>query len=327
MAKKHAHEDHINHEAWAIPYGDLVTLLLAFFVVMYAVSSVNEGKYRVLADSLSSAFGGTPKSVSPIQMGKTQLRGSSFDRPSMVTPGMQAGPSVSSPIKALRMHQSLDMPTFASVRTAGTGGTGSGAGAGPGGGGTGSAQAQLHSIGQRLQQALSSMVADKLVTVRRSELFLEVEIQSDILFASGEAVPSAMAVSTVRRISDVLRAEGNAVRVEGYTDNLPIATARYPSNWELSSARAASVVHEMVRAGVAAPRLAVVGYGEHSPIADNATAEGRNANRRVLLVILAAPQGPDAVVDKLPATPKAAPVQSASPTIAAAPVPLASPGG
>ena len=59
------HEEHLNHEAWAIPYGDLITLLLAFFVVMYAVSSVNEGKYRVMADALSSAFGGTPRSISP----------------------------------------------------------------------------------------------------------------------------------------------------------------------------------------------------------------------------------------------------------------------
>lgn len=330
MAKKHAHEDHINHEAWAIPYGDLVTLLLAFFVVMYAVSSVNEGKYRVLADSLSSAFGGQPRSVAPIQLGQTQLRGSSFDRPSMVTPAMQAGPSVSSPVKPPRMRQMLDMPTFGGMRAQEAAATAqrvnaSGAGAGSGGGAAAAAQAQLHAIGQRLQQALSSMVAEKLVTVRRSHLFLEVEIQSDILFASGEAAPSAMAVSTVRRIGEVLRGEPNAVRVEGYTDNLPIATARFPSNWELSSARAASVVHEMVRAGVAAPRLAVVGYGEHSPVADNATVEGRNANRRVLLVILAAPQGADAVVDKLPPSVREPQAVPTAPTVAALPLPV--PGG
>ena len=68
MAKKHKHEEHQNHEAWAIPYGDLVTLLLAFFVVMYAVSSVNEGKYRVLADSLSVALGGPPRALKPVQL-------------------------------------------------------------------------------------------------------------------------------------------------------------------------------------------------------------------------------------------------------------------
>ena len=66
MARKHEHEEHVNHEAWAIPYGDLVTLLLAFFVVMYAVSSVNEGKYRVLSDSLNAAFRGTPRTMEPV---------------------------------------------------------------------------------------------------------------------------------------------------------------------------------------------------------------------------------------------------------------------
>src|ERR1044072_7180224 len=72
MARRHKHEEHANHEAWAIPYGDLITLLLAFFVVMYAMSSVNEGKYRVLSDSLVAAFNGAPKTMEPIQVGEKQ---------------------------------------------------------------------------------------------------------------------------------------------------------------------------------------------------------------------------------------------------------------
>ena len=74
MARKKHHEDHVNHEAWAIPYGDLVTLLLAFFVVMYAVSSVNEGKYRALSDSLVAAFRGAPRTMEPLQVGAYQVR-------------------------------------------------------------------------------------------------------------------------------------------------------------------------------------------------------------------------------------------------------------
>lgn len=290
--RRQHHEEHANHEAWAIPYGDLVTLLLAFFVVMYAISSINEGKYRVLADALSSAFGGPPRTVTPIQLGMHQLRGSAFDRPSLVTPGSKSGPSSSTPIAAPRMRQVLDMPTFGSK------------------GKSGAQQAndeqrdasgqQLHSLGRRIQDALSELVRRKLVTVRRSYNFLEVEIQSDILFASGVAVPSAQAVDTVRTIAQVLRDEPNALRVEGYTDNVPIATMQYPSNWELSSARAASIVHVMMRTGIAPNRLAVVGYGEFQPVGDNTTPEGRNANRRVLLVILASPQGPDAVETRMP---------------------------
>ena len=293
--RRHQHEEHANHEAWAIPYGDLITLLLAFFVVMYAISSINEGKYRVLADALSSAFGGPPRTVTPIQLGMHQLRGSAFDRPSLVTPGSKSGPSSSTPIASPRMKQVLDMPTF--------GASGSAKEAARQVSERESAQgAQLHSIGRRIQEALSELVKQKLVTVRRSYNFLEVEIQSDILFASGVAVPNPQAVDTVRRIATVLADEPNALRVEGYTDNMPIATAQFPSNWELSTARAASIVHVMSQAGISPSRLAVVGYGQYQPIADNATPEGRNANRRVLLVILASPQGPDAIEERGPAS-------------------------
>ena len=69
---RHKHEEHTNHEAWAIPYGDLITLLLAFFVVMYAISSVNAGKYRVLSDSLNAAFRGTPSTMEPVQVGENR---------------------------------------------------------------------------------------------------------------------------------------------------------------------------------------------------------------------------------------------------------------
>lgn len=302
MARRQHHEEHTNHEAWAIPYADLMTLLLAFFVVMYAISSLNEGKYRVLADALSSAFGGQPRAIRPIQLGATQLRGSSFDRPSLQTPDSKNGPAAASPINAPRMLQVLDIPTFGhQARPTAADSTSDSSSANSD---AARAQArqheQLHSIGKRIQDALSDLVRQKLVTVRRANAFLEVEIQSDILFASGAATPSPLAVDTVRRLAQILRHEPNAVRVEGYTDNQPIRTLRFPSNWELAAARAGNVVHELVASGVAPDRLAVVGYGEHQPVADNATIEGRNANRRVLLVILADPLGPDAVTDAMP---------------------------
>ena len=276
-----------NHEAWAIPYADLLTLLLAFFVVMYALSSINEGKYRVLADSLSSAFGGPPRTINPIQFGQSQLRGSAFDRPSLQTAAAKAGPAAASPINAPRMLQVLDVPTFGHQSRAEQARVAAEAAA--------AREVELQSLGRRIQEALSELVRRELVTVRRGAGYLEVEIQSDILFASGVATPSPLAVDTVQQLAQVLRDEPNALRVEGYTDNVPIANARFPSNWELSAARATSVMHELIAGGIAPQRLAIVGFGEYQPVADNATAEGRNANRRVLLVILAAPQGPDAV--------------------------------
>jgi chemotaxis protein MotB len=315
--RRHQHEEHANHEAWAIPYGDLLTLLLAFFVVMYAISSINEGKYRVLADALSSAFGGPPRTVTPIQLGMHQLRGSAFDRPSLVTPGSKSGPSSSTPIASPRMKQVLDMPTFGADQQGGAGQASEAEDA---------RHQQLHSLGRRIQDALSELVRRKLVTVRRSYNFLEVEIRSDILFASGVAVPNPTAVDTVRTIASVLRDEPNALRVEGYTDNLPIATAQFPSNWELSSARAASIVHVMAGAGISPNRMAVVGYGEYQPVADNATPEGRNANRRVLLVILAAPQGPDALEDRSTPAIAVGATDEQAPPVDADLYPLAAPG-
>lgn len=304
MARRHVHhEEHQNHEAWAIPYGDLITLLLAFFVVMYAVSSVNEGKYRVMADALSSAFGGTPRSISPIQLGDHQLRGSAFDRPAVVTAGAKdSGPTAPTPVDVQKIHQVVDLPTFArGFRKAGEGS------------GDGARGEQLRTLGERLEHALSGLVQRRLVTVRRAHNYLEVQIQSDVLFASGVAVPDAQARATIAEIADILRTEPNAVRVEGYTDDQPIHTLQFDSNWELSAARAASVVHVMIASGVAPSRLAVVGYGDQQPVADNASVEGRNANRRVLLVILSAPQSVDAlpddrVADAAPA-PDAAPAQ------------------
>lgn len=326
--RKHKHEEHQNHEAWAIPYADLMTLLLAFFVVMYAISSLNEGKYRVLADSLSSAFGGAPRAVTPIQLGKTQLRGSAYDRPSIQTAAVKAGPAAATPINSPRMLQVLDVPTFGRQQREAMAAAAAERLEAEASGRT---QTELRTLGRRIQEALSELVREKLVTVRRGSNFLEVEIQSDILFASGMDTPSPLAVETVRKLATVLRDEPNAVRVEGYTDNVPIATSRFPSNWELSAARAGSVVHELVDSGVDAARLAMVGYGEHQPLADNATPEGRNANRRVLLVILAAPQGPDALTDRLPPTiaqedgttpaPPATPLDALLPMTAGTPIP------
>jgi chemotaxis protein MotB len=293
MARRHQHEEHQNHEAWAVPYGDLMTLLLAFFVVMYAISSINEGKYRAVSDALSSAFGGPPRSISPIQLGQTQLRGSSFDRPSLLTPGAKTGPTATSPVSNVRVRQMLDVPVGGAQ--AGSARDQSAAAAAMDASLRG--ESQLNTLGRRIQHALAELVRQKLVTVRRGRTFLEVEIQSDILFASGVAAPSPVATATVRKLGAVLRDEPNAVRVEGYTDDRPIRTASFPSNWELSAARAASVVHVLVGEGIDPARLAVVGYGEHQPVADNATVEGRNANRRVLLVILATEQGVDSVAD------------------------------
>jgi chemotaxis protein MotB len=278
---RHQHEDHLNHEAWAIPYGDLLTLLLAFFVVMYAISSLNEGKYRVVADALSAAFGGAPRSIKPIQVGQVQLRGGDFDHPSVIDTGARRGPAQPSRIEVPMPINRREQQNQKA------------------GGDEKASQAQLHALGDRIEQALSGLVESGLVRVRRGSNFLEVEIQSDLLFASGVAIPSATALGTIRQLATVLRDVPNAVRVEGYTDNQPIRTAQFRSNWDLSAARATNVVYELIDSGIAPARLASMGYGEYQPIADNRTEAGRSANRRVELVILSSARGVDSVMDGL----------------------------
>jgi len=240
MARKRKHEEHGNHEAWAIPYADLMTLLLAFFVVMYAISSRNESKYKAVSDALNSAFGGNPKTIMPIQ----------FDeRPSIRTP---------TPIKS-GLPQRYPVP----------------------------AQQQLQSIADDLEHALRDLIAEKLVIVHRSESWLEVEINSDILFPTGSAELNTRARGIIHRVAQVLSNKTNPVQVEGYTDNRPIHNAQFPSNWELSAARAASVVHLLAEHAVSQQRLSMTGFGEYRPFADNNSDQGRNRNRRVMLVVLA----------------------------------------
>lgn len=283
MARRHKHEEHANHEAWAIPYGDLVTLLLAFFVVMYAISSVNEGKYRVLSDSLVAAFRGTPRTLEPVQVGEKAVGSGADIQVSIVQQAMLDGQPrsmlESSPIHAaepqrpaLHTNTTYDSETEHSD----------------------TAIVQLDEVATQVEHAMSELVEQKLIAVRRHRLWVEVEIRTDILFPSGVATLAPEAVSVLRQLAQTLKPFPNPIRVEGHTDNRPISTAAFPSNWELSSARAASVVHLFTQAGLNPARLAVIGLGEYRPAQRNDTLEGRNANRRVLLVILggnAPPEG------------------------------------
>ena len=265
MARKPKHEEHLNAEAWAIPYGDLITLLLAFFVVMYSMSSVNEGKYRILSDSLVAAFRGAPRTISPITSTKDASRG-----------GQLAGVR---PTALLKLRDPRPTPPGPERR-------GSGATAVP--------ATPLGQMAQQVRGALQGMIDSRQVEVRQSDRQLEVEIKADILFASGQAELAPAALPVIDQLAGILAPFPHAIRVEGHTDNLPIRNASYPSNWELSSARAAHVVRQLTDHGVAADRLQVAGFGAQHPIADNRDAAGRNANRRVVVVVTEAPALPAA---------------------------------
>jgi chemotaxis protein MotB len=295
MRRKRRHEEeHENHERWAIPYGDLLTLLLAFFVVMYSISSVNAGKYRVLSDSLYAAFRGEPRSLEPIQVGHKRAGSGADIRVSIVQQAMLKGQprsllapvplAMATPVPNSTFHEDMPPPGNENGVKAATGpATAADA--------ERAAQARaaalmLAQVGDDVAKAMSGLVKKNLVVVRRKQSWIEVEIRTDILYPSGSAQLSPSAVGIIRRLADVLARFPNPVRVEGFTDDVPIRTVQFYSNWELSAARAGSVVHVMSDRGVARDRLAVVGFGDQRPVASNSTAQGRNANRRVTVVIL-----------------------------------------
>lgn len=260
--RRHVEPEVHNHERWVISYADFITLLFAFFVVMYSISSVNEGKYKVLSKSLEQVFSESKTSYSKFSLGIDNPSGKNFsDREiQMPRPGDYADQE--------EYKYSID-----------------GADENVKGGGNYEEDGGLDHITESLTEQFSELIKNDLVAINSNDLWAEIEIKSSVLFPSGKAAPSKTAVTIVKQIASELKKSPNPIHVEGFTDNIPISNEVFPSNWELSAARAAAVVRLLSEGGVAAERLAAVGYGEHQPVADNGTAEGRQKNRRVVMVI------------------------------------------
>ncbi len=271
MSRRRRHEDHVNHEAWAIPYGDLVTLLLAFFVVMYALSSVNEGKYRILSDSLVAAFRSPPKSLEPIQIGEVSRSPQSIDLRELRT-------LVPLETEALDLlaHDRTDDRDWELLRSSGLSPLEVEA-----------AAEMIREISDALEEALELLIEEDLVRIRRDEFWIEIEINTSVLFDSASAELSIQSQPIVYRVGEILSGKNTRVQVEGHTDVRPISTERFPSNWELSAARASTVVRMFNAAGVDPRQLAAVGYGEFRPVGDNSTEVGQSENRRVVIVVMA----------------------------------------
>lgn len=319
-------EEHENHERWAIPYGDLLTLLLAFFVVMYSISSVNAGKYRVLSDSLYAAFRGEPRTLEPIEVGHKRVGSGADIRVSLVQQAMLKGQprSLLAPVP-LALSTPMPNEPFHDIMPPPGNQNGVKAADGQVNAADAAQAAKAHAaaimltrVADDVAKAMAGLVKKNLVVVRRKQSWIEVEIRTDILFPSGSARLAPNAVDIIRRLAAVLARFPNPIRVEGFTDNVPIRTVQFYSNWELSAARAGSVVHVLSDRGVGTERLAVVGFGEQHPVASNATADGRNANRRVTVVILSTEGGtPD---------PTGLPNNDSAPANGAAPVAATSAG-
>jgi chemotaxis protein MotB len=145
---------------------------------------------------------------------------------------------------------------------------------------------QMDVIAREIIAAFGSLVEDGQVRVIPSNLGLGVEINASVLFSPGQALLQQDSSKVIEAVAQVLKNDSHAIQVEGHTDNIPIITEKFPSNWELSAVRASSVVRLMIDNGVDGARLTAAGYGENRPVGPNETEEGRMRNRRVTIMIL-----------------------------------------
>ncbi len=261
MGRKKKPEEHANHERWMVSYADFITLLFAFFVMMYSISVVNTGKFKVLSESLTAAFTDPQRSLEPVQVG--QIVRAPSERPDVAM--SEPTPRPIRPVEMRQMAKLADVDQELLDQ----------------------ASKQLDKIQKRVEAAMQEMIEQGAITVQRSEYWIEIEMNSSVLFDSGSSTLYPRVVPILTELGRVMMDFSNHVHVEGYTDTVPINTEMFPSNWELSGGRAATVVRLFEFTGVQADRLAAIGYGEFYPIADNETVEGRARNRRVVAVVLA----------------------------------------
>ena len=284
MAKKKAHhgEEHVNHERWLVSYADMITLLMVLFVVLFAMGQTDKAKMDALRTSLQRAFAvEVLKGTEP-----TSLKGSS-------------GAAVIPPVVPSAISQEVMVMTGGSERD-------------------GEIAETLQEVRAAVNEFPVPPDTSGRVEVGASREGIVISLAGNLLFDSGKADLKPRGMTLLDTLAERLRTMPNEIRVEGHTDNIAIATALYPSNWELSSARATTVSRYFAEHSDIAPiRLVAAGYGEFRPVTLNDSREGRARNRRVDLVVMF-PQstpGTQAVAGARPAAAPTAP----KPTAAGAP--------
>lgn len=225
-----------------VSYADFITLLFAFFVVMYGISSVNEGKYKVFSVAVNQAFGSNGKAGegSSIQLSEQEMY-----------------------FKSLVDRRNARLAEKQRKQNE-----------------------RMQNLARNLDQSMAEFVKKGQMNVSQTGRGVELEINASALFNVGEAALQAEARQTLAAVAKQLAAEEFAIEVEGHTDNQPISTAQFPSNWELSSARASSVVRLFIEQGIVAKRLTAKGAADNRPVLSNDTPEGRTRNRRVTITVL-----------------------------------------
>ena len=249
LIRKRVEEDHENHERWLVSYADFITLLFAFFVVMYSISSVEIGKYKQLTTSIGTAFSGN---------GSSGINQTSTEK-GLGTQGVSEA-NMTSIVKPLPLSHLYAERTRREHDS-------------------------MAKTGVDISNKLAPLITEGKIQVIQTSRGIRIDIQDNLLFNAGSADLSPAANIIISEIVPLILNDQRKIQVEGHTDNIPIHNAAFFSNWELSAVRASSVVRLLSSLGVSEQRLSAVGLGASQPINENETEAGRAKNRRVSIII------------------------------------------
>jgi chemotaxis protein MotB len=250
IRRKPIDDDDENPDRWLVSYADFITLLFAFFVVMYSISSVNQGKYNALISSMGNAFTGM-SATGHIKINPNQ------------------SPSGDSKIKSQKLSLIKPLPLTHLYEEK-----------------MRHEREAMTNTAIDLSNKLSPLISEGKVRVIQNNRGIRIDIKDSLLFSPGSAVLTPAASSVLGEIAPLIKDNERLVQVEGHTDNIAIHNEAFYSNWELSAVRASSVVRMLSDKGIADPRLSALGFGSAQPITENDTPEGRAKNRRVSIMVL-----------------------------------------
>lgn len=259
--RRRSHQEKANNERWMISYADMLTLLLAFFIMMWAAASVNKSKLEQEAASILQAFEGRPPMM--IQAPSTP-RGIEHEAPDLVPKPLESVHAPAAPVKALKpMLPRGEQSRLAPMLEA------------------------MANLSRKLRQLLAAQIAQHQISLIERPLSLRIRLNAHILFPNGEASVTQKATKLLGSLGDILAKlpPGYLITVQGYTDNRPIHTWQFRSNWDLSAARAVSVVRLFRSHHVPGTALSAEGFSKYKPVATNSTKSGRADNRRVEILI------------------------------------------
>lgn len=249
MARKKKEQAHENHERWLVSYADFITLLFAFFVVMFASAQADKGRAKHVAESVRKAF--QESKVSAVLGGTIEDRG-------------QGNAQMKGPGGGRKETERA----IAEAKASG-------------------AENELVDAIESLAKTLAAEIDRSEVHLKMEKRGLVISFAQTLLFDSGDAEVFESSYPAIDKVSRAIRNLPNSIRLEGHTDSIPIRNMRFRSNWELSAARSIAILELLAaRGGIERSRMSIGGYADVAPIESNETAEGRSRNRRVDIVIL-----------------------------------------